>query len=381
MKIKKEYIFMDERQSQTREISVLDVFKSLKKKLRLVAIITLIALILGAAGGAAITILSNATYGTEAQFYIYSEESNSYILSLLRSDRFAERLLLDSNGLPASDVGSDAYNAVLELQKQVDEKEDEIIKKQEDLNKYPDELSTALKASQDAQSRYNEAFEQLALYQDPKAENTSNAIVPILQEKLNNAEKARNEAETKYSELLADNQAKKRELESLEKDLDSLKDKTEKKRDEALAGFRANKDNLLEIEKIKKSVTFNYASDANDKESESKALLKVNIAVKFDKAFAEKLLTGINTNLPSFVEDSVTAKEGERETECVFISVFGAADSVNYQNPVINAVKYALIAAVAAFALTAFGVVIADIFFKAPKEETKDSTLEQTQQK
>ena len=40
---------MDEKQNQTREVSVLDVFRSLKKKIKLVALITAIALILGAA--------------------------------------------------------------------------------------------------------------------------------------------------------------------------------------------------------------------------------------------------------------------------------------------------------------------------------------------
>ena len=367
---------MDEKNNQTREVSVLDVFKSLKKKIKLVALITVIALILGAAGGAALTIISNATYGTEAQFYIYSEESNSYILSLLRSDRFAETLLLDENGLPAADKDTDLYKEVLALQDAVGKKEDDILLKQEELNTYPDKLSAALKASQDAQSRYNEAFEQLALYQDPTKETANAEKVKELDEKLKAAEGTRNTAETEYTTLLAESQEKKREIEKLHKELNDAKDAENKKRDEALAGFRADKNNLLEIEKIKKSVTFNYASNTNDKESESKALLKVNIAVKFDKAFAEKLLTGINKNLPSFVEDSVTAKDGERETECVFISVFGSAESVNYKNPVVNAVKYALIAAVGAFALSSFCVVIADIFFKDPNKENAEKSKE-----
>ena len=78
----------------------------MKNKIKLIAIITLAALVLGAAGGAALAIISNATYGTQAEFYIYSESANGYILSLLRSDSFAERLLLDENGLPSNKKGS-----------------------------------------------------------------------------------------------------------------------------------------------------------------------------------------------------------------------------------------------------------------------------------
>ena len=118
---------MVENQMPQNEITILDLFKIVLKKIKLIAWITLIALLLGAATGAALAIISNATYGTQAEFYIYSEESNSYILSLLRSDSFAERLLLDENGLPADKQGTNMYNEALALKTALDAKRDEIM--------------------------------------------------------------------------------------------------------------------------------------------------------------------------------------------------------------------------------------------------------------
>ena len=81
--------------NQEREVTVVDVFFAIKKRIKLIAFVTLLAIILGAAGGVALTLLSNANYGTTAEFRIKSAENNELILSLLKSDRFAEKLLLD----------------------------------------------------------------------------------------------------------------------------------------------------------------------------------------------------------------------------------------------------------------------------------------------
>ena len=104
---------MVENQMSRGEITWVDILKMLAKKAKLIAWITLLALVLGAAAGVGVAMVSNATYGTQVEFYISSEERNSYILSLISSDSFSEKLLLDENGLPETDKGSNAYNEAL----------------------------------------------------------------------------------------------------------------------------------------------------------------------------------------------------------------------------------------------------------------------------
>ena len=87
---------MDSKQTNTGEVTIIDVFFVIKKKIKIIAFITLIATILGAATGIAFAFLSNTNYGATAEFRLKTNGNNSYVLTLLKSDRFAEKLLLDN---------------------------------------------------------------------------------------------------------------------------------------------------------------------------------------------------------------------------------------------------------------------------------------------
>ena len=106
-------------------------------------------------------------------------------------------------------------------------------------------------------------------------------------------------------------------------------------------------------------------TEKDGKINESSARLVVSIAVRFDKELAQDLLDRIAKNLPSFVEESVIAEGEERETECKYLSVFGSVDTVDYKNPIIEAVKFGGIAAAAIFVVTCFVVIIVDILKSA----------------
>ena len=77
------------------ELDLMDLLKILISKIKIIVCVALIAAIVGGAIGAAITFLSKRDFGTQVEFYISSEERNSYILSLISSDSFSEKLLLD----------------------------------------------------------------------------------------------------------------------------------------------------------------------------------------------------------------------------------------------------------------------------------------------
>lgn len=378
---------MTENQTPAREITVLDIFKIINKKIKIIALITLVALILGAAGGAALAIISNATYGTQAEFYIYSEGANSYILSLLRSDSFAERLLLDENGLPSDKKGTEAYQKALAAKEATDKIIEEIEELEKQIKLYPTELSNLQRESNDTQAKYTEVYNHLVLYKNALKDtvfdtDAHNATIAQLEKDLAAANTAKNAAKSAYDAKLIESQKADTKLLELQEELTKLNSSKRAAFDIALSDFRKNKDNIAKIQTIKKSVTFNYENTSkDDKLIESQSHLYVNIAVKFDQQLAQELLDSISQKLPSFVEESVIAEGEERETECVFMSVFGSVESVDYKSPIVTSVKFGGIAAVAAFVLSCFVVLVIDIVKGSakPKEQKQDeqSALEE----
>ena len=377
---------MVENQTPTREVTVLDIFKILKNKIKLIAIITLAALVLGAAGGAALAIISNATYGTQAEFYIYSESANGYILSLLRSDSFAERLLLDENGLPSNKKGSQTYNDALAAKEAVDLKLEEIELKEKEIKEFPAIIAQEQRKYNDAQAVYDDLNKRLETYMSVQFENLANdAEIAKLEKALDgidNEDKskgeidvliARNNAKNAYNAVLDASQIAEIELLSLQDELSKLNATKKSIYDIALTDFRKDKENLDKIQTIKKSVTYNYEAVKDEKILESQAHLYVNIAVKFDKQLAEELLNSISKSLCGFVEESVIAEGEERETECVFLSVFGSVDTVDYKNPLVEAVKFGAIAAIGAIIITSIVIIMTDILSTPKaKEEGQD---------
>lgn len=359
---------MVENQIPSKDLTILDIFSIIRKKIKLVAWIALISLILGAAGGTAWAFISNATYGTEAEFYIYSEGANSYILSLLRSDSFAERLLLDENGLPADKKGTEAYTKALAAKADVDAKLKEIEALEKKILLYPTELSNLQRMSNDAQSKYTEVYNHLVLYKNALADtvfdkDAHNKTIARLETELSAANTAKVDAKKAYEDKLLESQLAETNLLDLQNALNELNAAKKAAYDVALKDFRSNEDNIKKIKTIKNSVTFEYAKSTTKDTTleESQSHLYVNIAVKFDKQLAQELLDSISKKLSPFVEESVIAEAEERETECVFLSVFGSVETVDYKNPALQAALFAAIAAVVAVTVTCICIVIAHV--------------------
>ena len=355
---------MVENQIPAKDLTILDIFSIIRKKVKLIAWVALIALILGAAGGTAWAFISNATYGTQAEFYIYSEGANGYILSLLNSDSFAERLLLDENGLPADKKDTEAYKTALAAKAAVDAQLDKINEFEKKLAILPIEVNKLKTAASDADTRYKDAENLLVTYMGSYGLTEANtAKVTELQTNLDKAKEARDAAKTAYEEKNNEFLTAEVELVDLQEELDKLGAAKKAAYDVALAEFRSNEDNLKKINAIKKYITFEYAKSTSKDTTleQSQSHLYVNIAVPFDKELAQELLDNVSTKLAPFVEESVIADAEERETECKVLSVFGSVDSVDYKNPLTQAALFAGIAAIAAATITSVIVVFAYI--------------------
>lgn len=375
---------MVENQTTQKEFTVLDLFKMILKKTKLIAWITLLALVLGAAGGVAMALISNATYGARADFYVYSAESNSYILSLLRSDSFAERLLLDENGLPEDKKGTKAYEAAKEAKDALDAKLEEIKQLEQDVKLYPAKVAKAQRKLSDAKTNYDTWYNQWNTYmsvQDSKLladlvdVETAQETIEKLEKALDDSKKEYAEATAAYDEIANKSLAADEKLLISKNELPELRDAKNDAYNKALSEFRNDSQNIETMQSIRKAITFEYVNSDKEKATESKAQLYVHISVKFDREFAQELLSKITEILPDFVEESVVAEGDARETECVFLSVFGTVDSVDYKNPIKQAIMFGVVAAIAAMVVACFVIIVGNML-KASEPATISAPVE-----
>ena len=351
-----------------QEITLLDLFSAIAKKWKMLLCITLAALIVGGAVGAVSAVLSNQSYGARAEFYVYSDKANKYILSLVKSDSFAETVLMDENGLPEEYKDTAEYKTALEANKVVAALEEEIKEKEKELTKFDGEISkknriyTDKKAAFDEVNKYIEMMfsSQIVDYTE-EIEKYLNEILPPIKEERDNAKKAYNDELDKKQDAEKEITDLKDELEEAEK----LKDKTY---GVVMAQYRNAEGNSEKIQKVKESVVYSYA-DTED--NSSQALLYADIAVSKDKELASLLLNSISKKLPEFIEDNVE----QQDVACEYISSFSSVEKLEENSPVGEAIKYGIIAAVAGCFIVCC-VVVVSIMVKSGKTQS-DEALEE----
>ena len=109
---------MYDEKENAQEITLLDMVNSLIKKWKIIVWVTLAALILGAVAGLGMALIANRNYGTRVEFFVSSDKANNQLLSVLKSDKYAEALLMDENGLPGEFKNTEEYAAAKALLEQ-----------------------------------------------------------------------------------------------------------------------------------------------------------------------------------------------------------------------------------------------------------------------
>ena len=95
------------------QITFAEVIGMFRGKLKMILLITLVIAIVGGALGAFFT-LSTKTYESTIKFYLTTQDGSQALLPLLSSDSFAEKLILEENGLPKrEECDPEDYDAAL----------------------------------------------------------------------------------------------------------------------------------------------------------------------------------------------------------------------------------------------------------------------------
>ncbi len=348
---------MKDNVQSNNELDLLDLLKILFSKMKLIICAALIAAIVGGVLGAAVTLIGNRDFGTQVEFYITPSSPDSHILHLLSSERFAEKLLLDENGLPENTSG-EAYDAALEAKIAYDAANKELAEAKKSSKEAPRELAVIQKTYEEKQKAYNDAYDLLAVY---KGAGDEVATQPGHREKLEQYEEAVAKAKTEKEEAEKAYYAASQKVLEINHKLEAAKEdatKAKKLSDElsetVLNAWRDQYGNKEKISLINESITYNYidVESGGSSNSESRQFLVVNIKVQNDEELAKTLLDNMCETLPVYVEENSNDTDSDEEIECILISTAAEVENLAKNNLVKVVVKFALIATVAVLAIT-----------------------------
>lgn len=358
-----------------QEITLLDIVTSLLKKWKSIICVTLAGLLIGSALGLTLTLLGNRFYGARTEFFVSSTATNSYILSMLKSDSYAEALLMDENGLPAEYAGTDLYNEAKAAREKVVELKKQIKEAEESLEPMEFEISKLSKAYSESQTAYNEALALLEMYKKadgealsaagPEAIANHYAVLATYEKDLTNRRSAKETARAAYNAALEKKQSVEqsvlvlnRELKDVVKEQDELFTKMHRQ-------FMAVPENSEKIEKIKKYVSVGFVDEtsAETEKTASNAVIYVDIAVPSDPEAATFLLENVSYKTLNFIENNID----DEEASFKYLTSFASADKIEVYEPVKTVLQYAIIFAVGAAVVYCFVFVVA-VMIKPPKK-------------
>ena len=361
------------------EFDLLDIIKILLSKAKLLICITLLAAIIGGALGGAITLLGIREYGTQVEFYITPNSPDSNVLHLLASERFAEKLLLDENGLPENRSGAE-YEAALAAKHEADAAAKALTEAKKLSKEAPRALAIAQKNYEEKQKAYEDVYNLLNIYKSATSDKIAEDPEHVQKMKqyeadLETAKQAKKIAEEEYYAASQTALEATHKFEAAKEAAASARKKADDLAEDILEQWREEAKNKKKISLINESLSYKYidveTADKATGETTNRQFLIVSISVERDEALAKRLLCNMRDRLPVFVEENIDTSNSDEETVCTLISTAAEIENLSKNSLVKEIAKFALIAAVMALAVTCMVVVWVGMSKRSPaaKEE------------
>ncbi len=379
---------MDQNKIETtnNEVTFVDILRMFRGKLKVLICIALIAAAVGAVAGVAITALG-ATYGGEITFYLVPSEYSQSLLPILKSESFAEKLLLDENGLPPREYcDASDYDAALKAVLAQKDAADKALSLKKELDAYP---YTMAPIQEKHDILYNERTRIYNLLQMYKSAQDEIANQPGHSEKIAEYEEklqVADEAWKKYKEEFFDPMvAAKMALE--EESYHSfliLKDARELSYelvDKTLVAWREDEEVQKLVSLIQQSVTYEYvklvedpSASGQDLENQNPSFLVITVAVKRNEEMAQQIIEMVKERTPSFVEGEIRRINGILEADCKLTSTFVEASYISEESLIKNVVLFGVLGAALGIALYCVVVIVKNLLPEDlfPKKEKKN---------
>ncbi|MBQ7923870.1 MAG: hypothetical protein IJ329_01035 [Clostridia bacterium] len=364
---------MEETTQKQNEISIMDIIRLLLSKIKWLILVLVIGAGLGAGFGV-IRTHNVEYYGTELKFYInpsknegssvnsdsqygvygaYGKNVLNNMVELLESEAFAERLLLDENGLPTEERLTAIDN--------------------EELNQL---VATANVAVGEYNAKYTTMEESLTslnlanelvdtkttqldkLWSAARLENSSLPVTPEtgVSVEIDNAISALNEATVNqiHAQQVYDN---------LYKEVKTLSKKADQAKEPALAKWRAlDSTYTTELTRIVSAVSYSYYDETMDVDADdlARSFIYVNISVLNDLEYAQALRLLLIEAVPEYIVEKMPIPSGYDGTNCIRISRTDEVHRTNSGVVTKTAVKYGLILGAAALVVACIIIIVID---------------------
>lgn len=364
------------------EFDLLDIIKILLSKAKLLICITLLSAIIGGALGGAITLLGIREYGTQVEFYITPNSPDSNVLHLLASERFAEKLLLDENGLPENRSGAE-YEAALAAKHEADAAAKALTEAKKLSKEAPRVLAIAQKNYEEKQKAYEDVYNLLNIYKSATSDKIAEDPEHVQKMKqyeadLETAKQAKKIAEEEYYAASQTALEATHKFEAAKEAAASARKKADDLAEDILEQWREEAKNKKKISLINESLSYKYidveTADKATGETTNRQFLIVSISVERDEALAKRLLCNMRDRLPVFVEENIDTSNSDEETVCTLISTAAEIENLSKNSLVKEIAKFALIAAVMALAVTCIVVVWVGMSKKSPAAKEENDT-------
>ncbi len=384
---------MEENLQKQNEISIMEIFRLLLSKLKWIILVVIV----GAAIGAGFGFLRTHNveyYGTELKFYINpNKESGSSVVSdsqygvygaygknvlnnmveLLESEAFAEKLLLDENGLPTTkrlesirashENDAEKMVAVNKLTSLVATANEEVAK----YNKKHAEMQTALSNVNNVNellAEYTTTLdmywaEAVAKYPSLPAKPEENNPLITDEELATNVNTAIQNVNTANADVLKAQKT----YDNLYKEVKDLSKNAEDAKKPALELWRElDKNYASQLNKIVSAARFSYYDEAADVSADdlARSFIYVNISVLNDEVYAKQLREDLIDAVPEYIVEKMPVPSGYDGTNCIRISRTDEVHRTNGGVVAKTAAKYGLILAAASFVVVCIVIIIID---------------------
>ncbi len=351
---------MQEIRNETVEFGT--VLKIFIKKIKIIVAFALVVFF--AAGLLGIIFAPSPVRGTTLMFSVDKKIEDDSMLTLLSSEKFAELLLLDENGLPAEKKSTDPSSEYMQAKNAADAYRKDL----EYLDKIDSEINDLKFSLTHIEAQKN--IKNSALSAITTAMGGDNGTNAALNEEYKQAKVEYDEAAEKYRKTLEEISYKESEKFKKSDSLLETKEIAHEKAEVLLAPWRSEK--KKDIAAVKKSVVCYYPED-----NKSGLFIVADVFVEkshdADGSYTESLVKKVMNVLPEFVETNLsTISNGSLKTvDCTLITTGVSITSTNNLSWVVYAVIFAVAGALGTL-VAAMAVIAIIRFFKHALDSAED---------
>lgn len=346
-------------------MNIADVWHIFTKGIKLLVVIALIGAIIGGALGAYMAKESKG-YSATLKFSLTPTDDTDALLYNLQSELFAEKLLLEDNGLPKKEeCDAEDYEAALAAIEAFNEARAD---KKEARRKFNRLLTNVVEFQmKHYDQEYTKIFEQLNTYKSANSDaiasdESHKAMIEKLEGELAEIVAQRSKfVEEEYTPIMLKKSSLQEQVTLTTLAVNDARREADALSEKVIAPWRESEAVQSKVAAIMNSVSYEYAkletSDASASKNnvQNKGYIKIYVSTT-DAALADFIVERLKECVGPFVEAHIEEITSVVQVDCVLISTFSEPNQTG-DNIVKKAATFAVIGAVACFVL-AFVILI-----------------------